>query len=443
MDVKALFLTVPFVLCYFVQAMAEPAVQIDETTANISEGLDAHGERLLQEAEHLKCFVLEDCHDDDLAKICALFPGMEELQIQNGEHITKLAPLSSLTQLKRLAISDCGASDLAALALLTQLTDLLVECSMQDLSWMANLSNLTTVSLASDELVSLKGLPLLPRLRTISISGGRPEDLGPLVQALPNLQSLDLRDMRLPDLTPLTRLSGLRSLSLHGSQLHDFSALAACAHLEKLDYYGTEADDYTTLGKLIQVRELEGGMTQLEDIAFISALPNLKSFSTFSEPIRDLSPLASSSLEKLVLWEIGKNSVEVDLSPVARIHSLKDLRLLSVEQVKGSGSLGSLVNLERLIIEGYNTDSGTEQFDLAGAAQWQHLAQLILRDVDVLHFEALASCQALTSVELKDMQGAGDLAALKKLPHLKSVELSGNFPAGAAQGFAPAVDVDQ
>ncbi|MCR5813618.1 MAG: hypothetical protein K6G15_03880 [Desulfovibrio sp.] len=418
-------------------------MEINEMTANICEGIDAQGESLLENAVNLKSIVLDDCQDVDLAKICSLFPALEELEIHNGERMTSLAPLSALTQLKRLELTDCAISDLSALSNLTQLTELLIESAVQDLSWMKKLTKLSFVSLSSEALISLAGLPQLPTLSSIMLSGGQPKDLTPLVQSLPNLQKLDLRDMLLPDLAPLSKLGSLTELNLHGSKLQDFSALAACAHLVKLGYYGTDAADYTTLGTLRQVRELEGGMTKLRDLAWIAVLPDLKSFSTISEPIGDLSPLADSSLEKLVLCELGQNKEDIDLSPISRMPKLKELSLLRLEQVKGSSSLAGLVSLEKLEIDGYNTDSGTEQFDLAGAAQWQHLGQLILRDVDVLHFEALAGCQALTSVELKDMQGAGDLAALKKLPHLKTVELTGTFPEGAAQGFAPAVEVDQ
>ena len=424
-------------------ASADPFVEIDDITANISDSISADVEIQLKQAPHLKSFVLENANDLDLNKLCSLYPGMIELQIQNGENITSLAPLSALGELRRLNLANCQAQDLSSIAGLTKLTDLTLECNIYDLAWMKRLTNLRSVTLSSENLVSFEGLPFLPLVTSISICGGQPRDLTALVQCLPNLKTLELREMILPDLSPLTKLGSLTDLNLYGSKISDFSALSGCEHLIRLCYYGTEASDYSSLGKLLQVQELEGGMTTLTDLSWIGGLSNLKSFTTVAEPIENLGPLAGTSLEKLILSELEGKRGEIDLRPVSKMSHLKDLRLLHVEQVKGSVSLGALRQLESLEVEGYNADSGIEQFDLAGAASWTRLVKLSLRNVDVLHFEALDGCRALKSVELNDIQGAGDLAALKKLPHLTSLALSGAFSKDAVRGFAPSVEIDQ
>ena len=386
---KSLAFALPLSLCLGIQVpLAEPSVEIDDE-ATISEGIDGKVERELKKASGLKKFVLQECGDADLAKLCALFPDMEDLQVNDGENIRNLAPLAGLKKLRTLGLSDCAATDLSPVAGLTGLTTLHVQAAMRDLAWMEKLVNLTMVTVGSENLTSLKGLPRLPGLTRIVISGGAPNDLTPIVEALPSLENLALRDMTLPDLTPLTKLSMLEDLDLYGSKLKDFSPLAGCPRLVKLNYYGTEGADYATLGKLSQVRELEGGLSKLKDIAWIAHLPNLKSFFMFSEAVQDFSPLAKTHLESLKLWKMSRGA-PVDLAHVAGIAGLRELEI---------------------------------------------------HDMEVTRFEALSACTSLQKVTVTDVQGAGDLAALKKLPALKLVVVDEDMPEAALKGFAPGVKV--
>ncbi len=386
---KSLILAFLLSFCLFVQApLADPSVEIgDEVTIN--EGIDGTVENELNKATGLKKFILQECGDADLAKLCALFPNMEALQVNDGENIRNLAPLAGLKKLQTLGLSGCAATDLSPVAGLTGLTTLHVEAAMSDLSWMEKLVNLTMVTVGSEKFNSLKGLPRLPQLTHIVISGGQPEDLTPIVEALPNLKTLALRDMALPDLTPLAKLSMLEHLDLYGSTLKDFSPLVGCPKLVKLNYYGTEAEDYATLGKLINLQELEGGMSKVRDIAWIVNLPKLKLFSMFNEAVLDFSPLAKTHLEFLKLWKMSRGA-PMDLTHVAKIAGLRELEI---------------------------------------------------HDMEVTNFGALSACTTLQKITVTDVKGAGDLAAIKKLPKLRKVVVDGDMPVAALKGFASGVEV--
>lgn len=386
---KSLLIALPLSFCLGVQApLAEPSVEIDDQTV-ITEGIDGRVENELKKASGLKKFVLQECGDADLAKLCALFPNIEELRVNEGENIKNLAPLAGLKKLRFLGLSDCAATDLSPVGSLTGLTTLNVSAAMSDLRWMEKLVNLTLVTVGSEKLTSLKGLPRLPRLTHIVISGGQPEDLTPIVEALPNVETLALRDMTLPDLAPLAKLPMLENLDLYGSTLKDFSPLAGCPRLVKLNYYATEGADYSTLGKLNKIQELEGGMSRLKDIAWIAALPNLRRFSMFGEAVQDFSPLVKTHLESLKLWKMSEGA-PVDLTHVAKIAGLRDLEI---------------------------------------------------HDMEVTNFEALSACTALEKITVTDVKGAGDLAALKKLPGLKKVVVDDDMPETALKGFASGVEV--
>ncbi|MCR5813687.1 MAG: hypothetical protein K6G15_04260 [Desulfovibrio sp.] len=99
---KSLPLALTLSLCVNLQApLAEPSVEIDENVT-ITEGIDGNVEGILKKASGLKSFVLQEVNDADLAKLCALSPNMEKLQLISAENITDLAPLAKLKNLQRL-----------------------------------------------------------------------------------------------------------------------------------------------------------------------------------------------------------------------------------------------------------------------------------------------------------------------------------------------------
>lgn len=439
--VPSLVLALPLSVCLGTQPpQAAPSIKIGSTTV-IKESLDANAESQLKAASNLSKFTLEDATDADLAKLCALFPGMTELKVAKGKRITNLAPLAGLKNLKRLELRDCQAPDLTPVAGLSGLTSINVDSTMADLAWMEKLTNLTNLSVSSKALVSLKGLPNLPNLRQVSINMGKPDDLTPIVESLPNLRTLKLHYITAPaDLSPLTRLAQMEDLDFYGATVKDFSVLAGCPKLKKLTYYATKGADYSTLGKLTQVEELFGGLSGLKDIAWIVNLPGLKKFTLFAEPIVDYTPLAQTKLEYLKIWSM---KAPVDLTPVGKIATLKELVFWSVEQASGSKALAGLTALEKLTVNDFNKQKGGENFDLSAASGWKKLKELSMQATTVDNFAALASCAALERVTLTRMK-VDSLAPLKKLPALKSVRVTkGSFPDAELQGFAPSVKVSQ
>ncbi|MCR4665768.1 MAG: hypothetical protein K5657_00540 [Desulfovibrio sp.] len=388
---KSLAIAVPLSLCLGAHtAFADPSVEFEEG-AIITEGITDAVEAKLKKEDGLKTFSLQECGDADLARLCSLFPDMETLQITNSSKIKNLAPLAGLKNLVALEIEDCGAADLSPLAGLTGLTTLHVDAAMIDLTWMEKLTNLTLLTLSSEKLTSLKGLPKLPELTDIIISGGVISDLSPLVEAMPALQTLGLREMSLGDMSPLAQLTSLESLDLYGSKIKSFAPLSGCKSLVSLNFYGTEDADYASLGRISSLKELEGGMSGLKDIGWITQLPGLKSFSLFKDPVQDFSPLAKSHLETLKLSEMD----------------------------------------------------GGKTFDLAYVAGIAGLKELVLDDMAVSNFEVLSSLKHLERITLTNVKGAGDLSAIKHLSSLQSVVVDEDVPESALNGFAPGVEISR
>ena len=61
------------------------------------------------------------------------------------------------------------------------------------------------------------------------------------LEVLTNLRSLDLRNSKVSDFSPLRALTNLQSLDLEGTQVSDFSPLQALTNLQLLDLQNTHA----------------------------------------------------------------------------------------------------------------------------------------------------------------------------------------------------------
>lgn len=419
-------------------AMAAPSVKVGTLTV-IKEGIDAAVEGQLKGASNLAKFQLEKGTDADLAKLCALFPNMKELQIKSGAKISNLAPLGALKSLTRLEVRDSTAKDMTPISGLTGLTSVHMDSAMADLAWMEKLTNLTYVSVSSKNLTSLKGLPKLPRLSKLEIDHGAPTDLTPIAESTPNIKTLRLGYVTVPDMTPLTKLSDLTELDLYGATVKDFSPLAGCAKLKTLTYYATKGADYSTLGKLTQVESLMGGLSQLKDISWVANLPKLKKLRLFAEEITDYTPLAKTNLEYLKIWSM---KVPADLAPVGKIKTLKELVIWSLDNASGSKALAGLEALETVTINDYNKKKGGENFDLAAAAGWKNLKTFSTQGTFFDNFGELAKCPKLERVTLLSKTQGANLAALKKMTSLKYVRVDKTlFPESELQGFPQGVSV--
>ncbi|TVQ21210.1 MAG: leucine-rich repeat domain-containing protein [Spirochaetaceae bacterium] len=141
--------------------------------------------------------------------VLAAFESLEALDIADN-HISDITPLAGLTRLRHLDLryNPLDIDDLAALAALTQLEYLnLREAGVRGLSGIQELRNLGYLNLHSNSAVaSIEPMAGLPRLHTLILRG---IPVGPevtVLETLPALVHLNLRDAEVTDLAPLARL---------------------------------------------------------------------------------------------------------------------------------------------------------------------------------------------------------------------------------------------
>ena len=163
-----------------------------------------------------------------------------------------LDPLKNLTKLERLRLpntsDNVGACDIQGLTGLTSLTDLEVNCTVQDFSPLQNLTKLQRLMIykgySIEGSTSLEGLKSLTNLRELTINLWDDEalsvDLSPLT-GLTKLQYLDLEIQSngsgpaATNLSALGNLTDLRNLVLHIDNITDLSPLRNLKKLQTLE----------------------------------------------------------------------------------------------------------------------------------------------------------------------------------------------------------------
>lgn len=472
-------------------ANAAPSVKVSGSNVQIKEGVPDEAVAQLKSVKDGATVKAEKIADADLEKICSAMPNMMKLEVTESKALTSIAPIAGLSHLKGLKISAEQVKDFTPLARLTNLEsiDVSSEAMGPDLKWMSGFTNLKTLRVDGDSnLTSFEGLPALASLTSIRLGGASPADLSPLL-VMTGLKTVDFTGCTIADLSPLAKLPKMTELNLYGVTVKDFSPLAGCPALKKLTYYAVKDADFSTLGKLIQVVELKGGLTRLNDISWVANLPNLKKFDVFAEYVTDYSPLTKTSIESFQIWNMREPVG--DLAAVGQMKSLKELKLWSAEGATNSASLSGLGNLEKFTITSeYNKKSG-EPFDFAAASGWSKVKEidvtgaklvntdslasasalqtlklskikgdaplslnfagklgalktLSLNECKVSNFDALAACGSLEYVTLTKVEGVNSLAALKKLPSLKRLNISKGALADAElEGFASNVKITQ
>ncbi len=291
--------------------------------------------------------------------------------------ISDLEPLSRLTDLSTLSLSDNEISDLAPLSRLTELD---------------------VLNLNGNDVSDISSLSHLIEIEELKLSGNSVSDLSPLSRMM-YLSRLDLDGNLVSDLSPLEPLTSLDELYLSNNQLSDLVALERLVELRALNLSNNRFSDVSSLSYLVDLRWLNLARNQITDLSPLSYLDDLEWLWLSDNEISDVSSL--SYLDQLVTLDLSRNNV-TDIAPLARLERLV-YAYISENGVSNLSPLAGLINLVTL-------DLSRNQ--IAEINQVSNLANLVL-------------------LNLSDNQ-ISDLSPVAGLGWLATLELSGNAIADLA-----------
>ena len=175
----------------------------------------------------------------------------------SGNPIEDISALANLTNLEGLSLDGTDVSDISVLANLTNLEWLyLGGTDVSDISVLANLTNLERLSLWSTDVSDISVLANLTNLEWLYLDGTDVSDISVLAN-LTNLEGLWLSDTDVSDISALAGLTDLRGLYLDGTDVSDISALAKLTNLLELYLNGTDVSDISVLAKLRNLQTLD------------------------------------------------------------------------------------------------------------------------------------------------------------------------------------------
>jgi Leucine-rich repeat (LRR) protein/predicted MPP superfamily phosphohydrolase len=276
-------------------------------------------------------------------------------------------------------------------------------CGVEDL-------NLTNAGRIRD----LTPLARFPDLRWLRLRYLPMQDLSPLM-GLVKLAQLDLANTRVRDLSPLTSLRNLSDLDLSHTYLGDLAPLLELIRLAELNLLDAGLTRIPPMDRLASLRILNLGRNHyFTDLSPLAGLTQLEDLRLYGTQVADLSPLTTlSSLQ--TLWLDG--TLVTDLSPISSLTSLEFLSF-SETGVANAFPLMHLHNLQRLWLD------GTAVSDVSPLAGLIRLRDVSLENTSVTDISPLAGMPALETLDLS-RSGVSDIRPLMQLKRLKRLRLAG------------------
>ena len=231
-------------------------------------------------------------------------------------------PQTRLAAITFLNGNDRGITDLTGLEHATGLTILQLNHNpIRDFTPISSLTNLRNLNLSntgfSDSDIPILA-PLVNLQNTLNLHGNRISDLQALVNVIsdnmPNLTSLEVGYNRFCDITPLTALKDqLTVLNLGYNTISDFRPLSEFTKLTDLQLRRTGIRDLRLLSGLTSLTRLALGENGISDLSPLSNLENLTRLYLDRNQIRDLTPI--SGLTSLTLVWACWNPFPTDPNP--------------------------------------------------------------------------------------------------------------------------------
>lgn len=212
-----------------------------------------------------KVGLLDSLSTSDIENIAQI----EELIIPNHQYITSIAPLSELTNLRRVDISGTN---------------------IQDLKPIRNLTNLEELNISNTKVEDLSALKYASALRYLELQNTPVTNIE-TISRLKQLQVLDISNTAVSDLTPLASLKDLKVLNIAATPVPTLKSLQDLQKLEELNFTSTSISELQPIAELHALQILKADSTPVATLDPLSELKSLKVLSVNYTVISDLSPL--------------------------------------------------------------------------------------------------------------------------------------------------------
>ncbi|MCC2615191.1 leucine-rich repeat domain-containing protein [Aestuariibacter halophilus] len=358
--------------------------------------------------------------------ILSSMPQLASLDVSSTK-VVDLTVLTQLSALKELDISNTDVSNLDPVYQLSGLTKLTMSHLNAEIDFdkLGTLTELTDLDLSSRSLSSTAGMSSLTGLERLNLSGTNLSTLG-FVETMSALTWLDISNNgRISDLSAVSKLTALNGLDISGlSNLSDLTPLQTLTQLETLyasDLYTSYYNpiDVSALSALTSLKFLDLHDNQLVNVDSLSSLAQLETLDLSTTGLSNLFDM--SGMTALTTLSLRRNSLIVDLSPLADATSLTSLDIIELSNLTSLDGLETLTALTTLYA-GY-----TDQLsDISALGQISGLTVLDLSRAKVAdQLDIITAHTGLRRLSLSNT-GLTDVSPLHSLTELQHLNLQYN-----------------
>lgn len=251
---------------------------------------------------YLKTLTIRGGVTDELHCICSL-TALEELNLENCRpDASLLAAIAALPELQRLALRNCGLSNISALSSAQSLVRLdLSENSIRDLSALSSMQQLSQLKLSHNALTDLNALSALVNLTSLDVSYNSLTSITPIC-GLRSLTRLDFGNNSVAALGTIDNLTSLTYLCAEHNALTDVIQLAACTELTELDISDNSIVDIAPLASLKKLARFDFSYNQATALPALPKDCALVTVDGSYNAVESLEPLGGlANLNKVVM----------------------------------------------------------------------------------------------------------------------------------------------
>ena len=287
--------------------------------------------------------------------------------------IEDLAPVRNLNKLKVLRANSTLIEDLSTLKYNISLEELEVaNTTIEELSVLSSLRNLQKLNINNTKVNRISNLKSCPNLTSVNLGGTYIANIS-ILQELEQLKNIDISNTSVRDLGPLQNMKDLQSLNISGSAVSNLQALSEMENLRELYCSNTSINDLTPLKGNRHLSKIycdHSGIHDAEASAFtkdnrftlvIYDTEALKTWwrdlpiywkAVFSKQIQVGSEPTTEQLHQIINLQeldLSGNTFMQNLMPVSRLTNLRSLNIANTE-IGFLQPIQGLANLESLNI---------------------------------------------------------------------------------------------
>lgn len=286
--------------------------------------------------------------------------------------------------------------------------------SLEPLSQLTALEDLNISNTPVNDITPLRNLS---KINTLSLSSTLVTDLSPL-QYLSNIRELYLHETAINDISVLAHLRNLEKLFAFNTAIRDISALEKLSKMTVLRAGHTNIEQLDAIKNLTELKILEVNQTPISSLNPVAGLIHLQQLNIDQTNVADLSPL--SNMNELNLLQLNETKVS-DLAPLENLKNLTRVyaNKTGIEPAQATGMMRKKPGL--LVV--FNTEE-LEQWWYKLPIYWR---ALLTEQAGINSQPTAEDLHQIINISLLDLSGntyLPDLLPLERLVNLRELSVS-------------------